>query len=624
VAGAGAVLLAVLVALSGPLAGRADAATITGASGVTPANYSIQGGASGAAVAECQNPAWSIIPGTSWIGVTPTGCAGSNAASNHTTDYTVTFTLPANFTTAMISGQFLHDNHGKVILNGNVLVNTGVDNYAGPPDAFSSSNQAFFQAGVNTIDFQVTDLGGPNGADFTFAASFSSADLSLTKTAAPVTPPGCSAAQATQAGATQPCVLHGQNVQYTLTDTNNGPDPATTPTITDTLPTGQSFVSSDAGCTAVGQVVTCPTSTLPNGSFVTIHIIASTSGVPSPLNAPVTQTDTATVSSTTGDPNPANNTATATITVIPAADLSLTKTSSPNPVVAGQQVIYTLTVTNNGPDTAVNTKIVDTLPPGFTLATEGVVELVRNTIGGGVEVVGNAPTAAALAAAAGQASCTGVTSAGVTTVTCLPGNLAAGQTKTVTIVGVAPTTPGTATNVATVSSDTADPNIANNTATNLTTVTAACTDTRTNTTISSSVTAEPGTFLCLTNVTVNGGVQIDAGAGLIMTNSTATSLQGEAPAFITVCGSTINGSVVVHDATGLVRIGDKKTNCAPNRITGSVTLDYNHGGAAGPGIAGNRISGSLICKQNVPVATDEGLTNPTNGAKLHECAGAAF
>jgi len=43
----------------------------------------------------------------------------------------------------------------------------------------------------------------------------------------------------------------------------------------------------------------------------------------------------------------------------------------------------------------VNTKIVDTLPPGFTFATEGVVELVRNTIGGGVEVVGNAPSAAA-------------------------------------------------------------------------------------------------------------------------------------------------------------------------------------------------------------------------------------
>jgi len=312
------------------------------------------------------------------------------------------------------------------------------------------------------------------------------------------------------------------------------------------------------------------------------------------------------------------------ITVIPAADLSLTKTSSPNPVVAGQQVIYTLTVTNNGPDTAVNTKIVDTLPPGFTLATEGVVELVRNTIGGGVDVVGNAPTAAALAAAAGQASCTSAMSGGVTTVTCLPGDLAAGQTRTVTIVGVAPSTPGTITNAATVSSNTADPDLTNNTATNTTTVTSACTTSQSNTTITHSLTVEPGTFLCLTNTTVNGTVQIDAGAGLTMTNSTATSLQGEAPAFITVCGSTINGSVVVHDATGLVRIGDKKTNCAPNRITGSVTLNYNHGGAAGPGIAGNRISGSLICKQNVPVATDEGLTNPTNGAKLHECAGAAF
>jgi hypothetical protein len=36
------------------------------------------------------------------------------------------------------------------------------------------------------------------------------------------------------------------------------------------------------------------------------------------------------------------------------------------------------------------------------------------------------------------------------------------------------------------------------------------------------------------------------------------------------------------------------------------------------------ISGSLICKANVPVARDEGVTNPTSGSKLKECSGAAF
>jgi len=41
-------------------------------------------------------------------------------------------------------------------------------------------------------------------------------------------------------------------------------------------------------------------------------------------------------------------------------------------------------------------------------------------------------------------------------------------------------------------------------------------------------------------------------------------------------------------------------------------------------IVGNTISGPLICKANVPVATDEGVTNPISGSKLYECAGAAF
>ena len=44
------------------------------------------------------------------------------------------------------------------------------------------------------------------------------------------------------------------------------------------------------------------------------------------------------------------------------ADLALTKTAAPNPVVTGSNVTYTLTVTNNGPDAAQSVTVVDTLP----------------------------------------------------------------------------------------------------------------------------------------------------------------------------------------------------------------------------------------------------------------------
>src|SRR5439155_24328572 len=51
----------------------------------------------------------------------------------------------------------------------------------------------------------------------------------------------------------------------------------------------------------------------------------------------------------------------------PQADLSIVKTDSPDPVQSGQELTYTLTVTNNGPDVATDTVVTDTLPSGVTL-----------------------------------------------------------------------------------------------------------------------------------------------------------------------------------------------------------------------------------------------------------------
>ena len=48
------------------------------------------------------------------------------------------------------------------------------------------------------------------------------------------------------------------------------------------------------------------------------------------------------MSATTADPVLVNNSASATTTVDPVADLSLTKSDSPDPVLSGQQLTYTL------------------------------------------------------------------------------------------------------------------------------------------------------------------------------------------------------------------------------------------------------------------------------------------
>jgi uncharacterized repeat protein (TIGR01451 family) len=54
---------------------------------------------------------------------------------------------------------------------------------------------------------------------------------------------------------------------------------------------------------------------------------------------------------------------------VPFADLSITGTGSPNQVRSGDNLTYTLTVTNNGPDASTNVSVSDQLPSAVTLVS---------------------------------------------------------------------------------------------------------------------------------------------------------------------------------------------------------------------------------------------------------------
>ena len=223
-------------------------------------------------------------------------------------------------------------------------------------------------------------------------------------------------------------VLAGQDLTYTLTVTNNGPSDAAGVTITDPLPSGVTFVSAGAGCTNASGTVTCTIGALANGANAVRTIVVR------PTGAITNVSNTATASATTGDPNLSNNTATATTSVNAAANLALTKTDAPDPVPAGSDLTYTLTVTNNGPDSAGSVTITDPLPSGVTFVS-----------------------------ASGCANTSG-------TVTCVIGTLANGANAQRTIV-VRPTVANPSlSNTASVSSSTADPVPANNSATATTVV----------------------------------------------------------------------------------------------------------------------------------------------------------
>jgi uncharacterized repeat protein (TIGR01451 family) len=230
----------------------------------------------------------------------------------------------------------------------------------------------------------------------------------------------------------------GQTFNYYLFFGNNGPADATNVVITDQLPTQVQFVSAEAPCTASGNSVTCKLGTVwarSLGDGIRVTVLALTAG---------STTNTAKITADQPDPNLANNSYSLTIQIQPrTADLAVTTTGTPNPVVAGQQETYNISVTNKGPLTATGVVAQD--------AWSAVSE-----IKGGIAFKSVSST---------QGTCTQSGAA----INCQLGSLANGATATITLV-LQPRSKGTLSDTASVSGNEYDPNTSNNSSTVLTTV----------------------------------------------------------------------------------------------------------------------------------------------------------
>ncbi len=169
--------------------------------------------------------------------------------------------------------------------------------------------------------------------------------------------------------AQDPVGLGGQIV-YTVTVTNLGPSDAQGVQVTDTLPAGVTLVGTTGCAEDAGGVPVCTLGPLGAGSSVAYTITVSADP-----GTEGTVTNTATVNSATGDPNPGNDTAGEDTLVTRLADLGLDKTDSVDPVIQGGTLLYTLTVSNAGPNDATDVVVTDTLPAGVTLElTQGCQE----------------------------------------------------------------------------------------------------------------------------------------------------------------------------------------------------------------------------------------------------------
>ena len=254
----------------------------------------------------------------------------------------------------------------------------------------------------------------------------------------------------TNSGAPSP-VVPGNNITYTQTVMNNGPVDGINATMTEVVPTNttfQSIVISGSGAAgwscstpAVNGtgVITCTDADIPAGASgaatftVVVNVNAGT--------ATGTQiADTISATSDTNDPNLSNNSATV-LTIVGAANtanLALTNVGTPNPVLQGNNITYTVVITNNGPGTSNTVAFTEPTPTNTTFVS--------------------------VAATSGTAGWT----CSAVSISCTIPSFASGASTTFTVVvtvgGAVPS--GTIiTDTATVSAATTDPNPSNNVAT---------------------------------------------------------------------------------------------------------------------------------------------------------------
>jgi uncharacterized repeat protein (TIGR01451 family)/gliding motility-associated-like protein len=160
----------------------------------------------------------------------------------------------------------------------------------------------------------------------------------------------------------------GENITYTITVRNTGNAPATNLVVTDPLPANTTFVSADNGGTFASNLITWNLGSLEAGSSVNLVLVVevdasvpagtrirniATATSPDNLDGPVASSD---------DPN-------LEVVVENLANLEVTKAADRPTIRSGQNIVYTIVVTNNGPSDAVGVVVNDPLPTGTTFVS---------------------------------------------------------------------------------------------------------------------------------------------------------------------------------------------------------------------------------------------------------------
>ena len=252
-------------------------------------------------------------------------------------------------------------------------------------------------------------------------------------------------------------------------------------------------------------------------------------------------------------------------------DLAIVKAAAPSPVVAGTQLTYTFTSTNNGPSSATGVTVTDTLPAGETFVSATTSQ--------------------------------GTTSFANDTLTVTLGNMASGGTATTTVlVDVASSVTGTLTNTATISGNQPDPNLTNNTSTVTTPVTQEA-----DLAIVKSGSPDPvdaGKPLTYTLTATNNGPSDDTGVTVVdtlpagVTYASSTSTQGST----SDAGATVTANLgnLASGATATITIVVNVASTTTGTITNTATISGNQ---PDPNLANN--TGTCLTDVSQPIIINQ-------------------
>jgi uncharacterized repeat protein (TIGR01451 family) len=418
---------------------------------VTTSNFFVPPGITGFSPITGRTGTNVVINGANFVGATTVSFNGLPTANYLVlSNSTIVATVPTNATSGLIR---VIAPAGSSFSGSNFVVQPLVSGFSpnfGPPGTSVTINGANLNVGTPVVRFNGVAAAAPTGVTFghltalvpagatTGPISVTTTDGSYTNASTFYLPASISSFSPTNAAPGTQVTIHGQNLigtsavsfngtaasDFTVTNTTTlgvtVPPAVITGPITLTTPAGA--VSSSAlfyGAPVITNFT--PTHGLP-GTTVTLNgvsFLGATAVSFAGLNTSFSVNNNGKISTIV--PNGAQsgpitvvapggtNTSTGSFLLDYTSDLQVGVTASPNPVAIGSNLLYTVTILNNGPYPAQNVSLTNTLPatvslqsvvasPGWTLATNG------NTLISGISNLVNSGNAALLITVVPQAT----------------------------------------------------------------------------------------------------------------------------------------------------------------------------------------------------------------------------